>query len=79
MNGKLIGVNSVKLVQTGYEGMGFAIPVNDAVKICDDIIQNGSSSGVYLGLEFNENFTAAVLQKRARPIIPWAPDLIWEL
>ena len=68
VNGKLIGVNSVKLVQTGYEGMGFAIPVNDAVKICDDIIQNGSSSGVYLGLEFNENFTAAVLQKQGYPV-----------
>jgi len=67
INGKLIGVNSVKLVQTGYEGMGFAIPVNDAIKICDDIIQNGSSSGIYLGLEFNENFTAAVLQNQGYP------------
>lgn len=67
INGRLIGVNSVKLVQTGYEGMGFAIPVNDAVKICDDIIQNGSSSSIYLGLEFNENFTAAALQKQGYP------------
>ena len=50
INGKLIGVNSVKLVETGYEGMGFAIPVNDAVEICNAIIQSGSSSSVYLGL-----------------------------
>lgn len=67
INGKLIGVNSVKLVETGYEGMGFAIPVNDAVKICNDIIQNGSSSTVYLGLEFDERFTAEVLERQGYP------------
>ena len=67
INGRLIGVNSVKLVETGYEGMSFAIPVNDAVEICNAIIQNGSSGSVYLGLEFNENFTADALQRMGYP------------
>ncbi len=65
--GKLIGVNSVKLVDTSYEGMGFAIPVNDAVSICDSIIADGSKSTVYLGLEFNENYTAEVLRRQGYP------------
>ena len=47
--------------------MGFAIPVNDAVEICNAIIQSGSSSSVYLGLEFNENFTADALQRMGYP------------
>ena len=67
INGRLIGVNSVKLVETGYEGMGSAIPVNDSVEICNAIIQNGSSGSVYLGLEFNENFTADALQRMGYP------------
>lgn len=67
VTGKLIGINSVKLVETGYESMGFAIPVNDVIEICDDIIKNGSSSSVYLGLEFNENFTAETLKKQGYP------------
>lgn len=66
-NGKLIGINSVKLVETGYESMGFAIPSNDVVDICNDIIQNGSSSNIYLGLEFNESFTAERLQQYGYP------------
>lgn len=67
IEGKLIGVNSVKLVDTSYEGMGFAIPVNDAIKICDGIIVNGSSNSVYLGLEFNESYTAEVLERQGYP------------
>ena len=66
-NGKLIGINSVKLVETGYESMGFAIPSNDVVRICNDIIQNGNSTSVYLGLEFNENFTAESLERQGYP------------
>ena len=64
-NGKLIGINSVKLVETGYESMGFAIPSNDVVRICNDIIQNGNSTSVYLG--FNENFTAESLERQGYP------------
>lgn len=67
INGKLIGINSVKLVETGYEGMGFAIPSNNVVNICDNIIKNGNTTSVYLGLEFNENFTAEILEKQGYP------------
>jgi serine protease Do len=67
INGKLIGINSVKLVETGYESMGFAIPSNNVVKICDNIIKSGNSSSVYLGLEFNEKFTAEILEKQGYP------------
>ena len=39
--GQVIGINSSKIVSTGYEGMAFAIPISDAKPIIDDIISNG--------------------------------------
>ncbi len=39
--GQVIGINSAKIVSTGYEGMAFAIPISDAKPIIDDIISNG--------------------------------------
>lgn len=39
--GQVIGINSSKIVSTGYEGMAFAIPISDAKEIIDDIIANG--------------------------------------
>ena len=39
--GQVIGINSSKIVSTGYEGMAFAIPISDAKQIIDDIIANG--------------------------------------
>ena len=39
--GQVIGINSSKIVSTGYEGMAFAIPITDAQPIINDIIANG--------------------------------------
>jgi S1-C subfamily serine protease len=42
-NGELIGINSAIASQTGsYAGYAFAIPVNLAKKILDDLKQYGS-------------------------------------
>lgn len=39
--GQVIGINSSKIVSTGYEGMAFTIPISDAKPIIDDLIANG--------------------------------------
>lgn len=67
-NGQLIGINSVKIVENGYEGMGFAIPVKDVIEICNDIIQNGNANSAYLGLEFNTNYTPEHLEAYGYPV-----------
>jgi len=41
MQGRVIGVVTAKSVGTGIEGLGFAIPSNQAVRITDDLIQHG--------------------------------------
>ncbi len=41
MYGQVIGINSSKLVDTSYEGMGFAIPIDDALPIINDLREFG--------------------------------------
>jgi Do/DeqQ family serine protease len=53
--GELIGINSAIASHTGsYEGYGFAIPVNLAKKILNDIQKYGSVKRGYLGVTFKE-------------------------
>lgn len=67
INGKLIGVNSVKLVSTGYEGMGFAIPSNTVKEICDKMISNQNKPAPYIGIEISRNYTSAQLKALGYP------------
>ena len=49
--GQVIGINSSKIAQVGYEGIGFAIPINDAEPIINDLISTGRVTGrVMLGI-----------------------------
>ncbi|MCI8443320.1 MAG: trypsin-like serine protease [Provencibacterium sp.] len=43
--GQVVGINSAKFVKEGYEGLGFAIPINNAKPIIDDLLQNGRVTG----------------------------------
>ena len=45
MNGQVVGINTIKIVDTQYEGMGFAIPSVTVKEIVDDIISTGYVSG----------------------------------
>ena len=43
--GQVIGISSAKIVTIDAEGMGFAIPINDAVPIIHELINNGYVTG----------------------------------
>jgi serine protease Do len=52
--GQVIGINSAKLVASGYEGIGFAIPITDAKPILDMLMVSGRVTGrVILGIGCN--------------------------
>ena len=59
MNGELVGVNSAIATlgadspdaQTGSIGLGFAIPVDQAKRIADELIKTGSASHASLGVQ----------------------------
>lgn len=53
MDGELIGINSAIASRSGgNDGIGFAIPINLAKRIMDDLIDDGEVSRGYLGMNF---------------------------
>ena len=51
-DGQVIGMNTLKFVDTDYEGMGFAIPSNQVIEIINELIKYGSiKSRGTLGIE----------------------------
>ncbi len=43
--GQVIGINSAKVSNVDYEGIGFAIPINEAKPIIDELMENGRVTG----------------------------------
>lgn len=50
-NGEVIGITNMKLVSSGVEGIGFAIPIEDAANFADMIIKGESIQRPVLGVE----------------------------
>lgn len=48
--GLVIGINSLKISESGVEGLGFAIPSNDVIPILNELIKNGKIERPYLGV-----------------------------
>lgn len=40
--GEVIGINSVKIADANFEGMGFAIPINTVRRVMDDLLKYGA-------------------------------------
>ena len=48
--GEVVGINTAKITDTTVEGLGFAIPSNDAVKIVTELKQTGKIIRPYIGI-----------------------------
>jgi len=48
--GELVGITSMKYSSEEVEGIGFALPINDAVKLIDEIMSTGKVSRPTLGI-----------------------------
>ena len=49
-NGEVIGITNMKLVSEGVEGIGFAIPIQDAVNYAKQLRENGKVVRPFLGV-----------------------------
>lgn len=49
-DGKVIGINTVKIGATDVEGIGFSIPSDDAIPIIKELIENKKIVRPYIGL-----------------------------
>lgn len=66
--GQIIGINSVKLVATGFEGIGFAIPINTVKDITDSLIKNKYVKGrPFMGITVNNEYTSEIAKRNDLP------------
>ncbi|MDR6883277.1 S1C family serine protease [Bacillus sp. 3255] len=54
IDGKVIGINSMKISDTGVEGLGFAIPINSAKPIIDNLITDHKVKRPLMGVSTQE-------------------------
>lgn len=60
--GEVIGIVTAKYSDTGVEGLGFAIPINDAIELANDIMTVGYVRGkAYMGI-VPQTVTATIAQ-----------------
>jgi serine protease Do len=53
INGEVVGINTAIASRSGgYQGIGFALPINEAVKVYNDIIKNGKVVRGSIGIKF---------------------------
>jgi len=50
INGDVVGINSIKISQVGIEGMGYAISIDEAMPIIQQLIDTGYVSRPWLGV-----------------------------
>jgi len=50
LNGQVIGINSMKVADYGVEGLGFAIPMHNAMPVVEELIEHGKVLRPYLGV-----------------------------
>ena len=48
--GEVIGINSLKISESGVEGLGFAIPSNEVVPLIEEMTTNGQVERPYIGI-----------------------------
>lgn len=70
-NGQIIGINSAIATlsdsssQSGSIGLGFAIPINQAKRIAEELISTGRSTKPIIGVTLNMQYTGAGAQVNA--------------
>jgi serine protease Do len=58
INGEVVGINTAIASRSGgYQGIGFALPINEAVKVYNDIIKNGKVVRGSIGIGFTQSDT----------------------
>ena len=59
INGEVVGINTAIASRSGgYQGIGFALPINEAVKVYNDIIKNGKVVRGSIGVKFTPSESA---------------------
>ncbi|HHV64479.1 MAG TPA: PDZ domain-containing protein [Peptococcaceae bacterium] len=66
-SGQVIGINSAKQSAEGFEGMGFAIPISDAIPVIQQLIEKGYVSHPALEVNIDDRYTKEYATYRGWP------------
>ena len=66
-NGQVIGINSDKNQEPGFEGMGFAIPISDAMPTVQQLIQKGYASHPAILVSIDGRYTEEYATQKGWP------------
>jgi serine protease Do len=73
--GQVIGINSAKIADTGIEGLGFAIPINDAKPIVDQLKMFGYVKGrPFIGIS-GQDITETISEAYGLPVGIYITDV----
>ncbi|MBQ9662429.1 MAG: trypsin-like peptidase domain-containing protein [Oscillospiraceae bacterium] len=68
-NGRVVGIVTAKYSSSGVEGLGFAIPINDAADIADDLITKGYVTGkAFMGVSLDNRYNSMYSQYYGMPL-----------
>lgn len=74
--GQVIGINSVKIVAEGFEGIGFAIPSNTVKEIVDNLMEYKYVKGrPYIGISIDQRFNEQVAKLNNLPTGVYVADV----
>lgn len=76
--GQVIGINSSKIAETGVEGLGFAIPINDAKPIINQLIMYGYVKGRPLIGISGRDISNTIAQQYNMPVGVYVMDVSQE-
>jgi serine protease Do len=65
--GKVIGINSAKNQEDGFEGMGFAIPITDAMPTIQQLMEKGYAAHPGLLVSIDDRYTVEWAAQRGWP------------
>ena len=75
--GQVIGVNEAKISAEGYEGLGFAIPINEAMESYQRILENKTiEKNITLGISSDNRYTKNLADARGLPYGIYVSDVI---
>lgn len=72
--GEVIGINSMKISESGVEGIGFAIPSNDVKPIAEELMSKGKIERPFIGIgmmdleQVPENYQTGTLGLSGVPV-----------
>ena len=68
--GELVGINSMKIASSEVEGLGFSIPINEAIPIIEQLEQNGSVERPTMGVSLMDLTDVATYYQQTTLQIP---------